>query len=133
MWSNLQRYARLASVLALLHLLLPACRETRATDRRTSRPNSTSTVIPAPSNSTATVAPPLTVTCSEHSSGNVASLASDFSSLQVPQSPDGGNRRDPELAVHGDRIYLTWSDFTTRKDGAIVLRIVDCESNGQGS
>jgi hypothetical protein len=42
------------------------------------------------------------------------------------QTPDGGNRRDPEIAIDRDRVYLAWSDFTTKREGVPVLRILDC-------
>jgi hypothetical protein len=42
------------------------------------------------------------------------------------QTPDGGNRRDPEVAVSGDHVYVTWSDFTTNKTGMPILRILNC-------
>jgi hypothetical protein len=60
----------------------------------------------------------------------LANLAAEPTTLVVnaieAQSPEGGNRRDPEIAVYGERIYLTWSDFTTRKAGVVVLRVLDC-------
>jgi hypothetical protein len=43
------------------------------------------------------------------------------------QTPDDGNRRDPEVAVSGDHVYVTWSDFTTNKTGLPVLRILNCK------
>jgi hypothetical protein len=43
-----------------------------------------------------------------------------------PQTPDDGNRRDPEIAIDGDRTYLAWSDFTARTSGIPVLRVLEC-------
>lgn len=42
------------------------------------------------------------------------------------QTPSEGNNRDPEVAVSGDHVYVTWSDFTTNKSGVPVLRILNC-------
>jgi len=49
------------------------------------------------------------------------------------QTPDDGNRRDPEVAVSGDHVYVTWSDFTTNKTGVPVLRILNCAPGAEGS
>jgi len=48
------------------------------------------------------------------------------------QTPDDGNRRDPEVAVSGDHVYVTWSDFTTIKTGVPVLRILNCAPGVKG-
>jgi hypothetical protein len=45
-----------------------------------------------------------------------------------PLTPDDGNRRDPEIAVSGNHVYVTWSDFTSRRTGIPVLRILSCKS-----
>jgi len=41
-------------------------------------------------------------------------------------TPGDGNRRDPEIAAQADRIYIAWSDFTLKKAGIPVLRILSC-------
>ena len=48
------------------------------------------------------------------------------------QTPDDGNHRDPEVAVSGDHVYVTWSDFTTNKAGVPVLRILNCAPGAKG-
>jgi hypothetical protein len=48
------------------------------------------------------------------------------------QTPDEGNHRDPEVAVSGDHVYVTWSDFTTNKAGVPVLRILNCAPGAKG-
>jgi len=48
------------------------------------------------------------------------------------QTPDDGNRRDPEVAVSGDHVYVTWSDFTTNRTGVPVLRILNCAAGTKG-
>ena len=44
-------------------------------------------------------------------------------------TPGNGNRRDPEIAAQAERIYIAWSDFTLKKVGIPVLRILSCGTN----
>ncbi len=70
--------------------------------------------------------------------GRIALGDIDTEHAQVPvraievQTPDDGNRRDPEVAVAGDHVYVTWSDFTTNKTGVPVLRILNCAPGAKG-